>query len=135
MLIKLVIFNFFAHFRVVPFRFALSWYFSVFPFKFALSWHFSVFPFKFALSWHFSVFPFKFALSWHFNEMLIKLVIFNFFALYLLYLHFTGYICIFYFLVLITSLSLADSEAPASTRTFVTSVFPWGADRCRGVLP
>jgi hypothetical protein len=36
---------------------------------------------------------------------------------------------------LITSLSTADSEAPASTRTFVTSVYPPHAARCRGVLP
>ena len=35
---------------------------------------------------------------------------------------------------LITLLSTADSEAPASNRTFVTSVFPSSAARCRGVL-
>ena len=35
---------------------------------------------------------------------------------------------------LITSLSTADSEAPASTRAFVTSVFPAHAALCRGVL-
>jgi hypothetical protein len=36
---------------------------------------------------------------------------------------------------LITCLSLVDSEAPASTRTFITSVFPLNAAPCRGVLP
>jgi hypothetical protein len=36
---------------------------------------------------------------------------------------------------LITPLSTADSEAPASTRTVVTSLFPLRADRCRGVHP
>ena len=36
---------------------------------------------------------------------------------------------------LITWLSTADSEAPASNRTFVTSVYPPSAARCRGVWP
>jgi hypothetical protein len=35
---------------------------------------------------------------------------------------------------LITSLSTADGEAPASSRIFVTSVCPHFADRCRGVM-
>ena len=43
--------------------------------------------------------------------------------------------CISFTEGLITSLSTADSEAPASTRTFVTSVFPLSAALCRGVLP
>jgi hypothetical protein len=43
--------------------------------------------------------------------------------------------CISFTEGLITSLFTADSEAPASTRTFVTSVFPSFADRCRGVEP
>jgi hypothetical protein len=34
---------------------------------------------------------------------------------------------------LITALSMADWEAPPSSRTFVTSVCPNFADRCRGV--
>jgi hypothetical protein len=33
---------------------------------------------------------------------------------------------------LITSLSTADGEAPASSKTIVTSVRPHFADRCRG---
>jgi hypothetical protein len=41
--------------------------------------------------------------------------------------------CISFTEGLITCLLTADSEAPASTRTFVTSVFPSCADRCRGV--
>jgi hypothetical protein len=36
---------------------------------------------------------------------------------------------------LITSLFIADSEAPASTRTFVISVRPPIAARCRGAMP
>ena len=36
---------------------------------------------------------------------------------------------------LITCMSTADSEAPASNKTFVTSVIPLSDDRCRGVLP
>jgi hypothetical protein len=36
---------------------------------------------------------------------------------------------------LITSLSTTESEAPASRRTFVTSVQSHLADRCRGVRP
>jgi hypothetical protein len=36
---------------------------------------------------------------------------------------------------LITCLSTAESEAPASTRTFVTSVFPFTAAQCVGVQP
>ena len=43
--------------------------------------------------------------------------------------------CISFTEGLITSLSTADSEAPASTRTFVTSVYPFHADLCRGVSP
>jgi hypothetical protein len=43
--------------------------------------------------------------------------------------------CISFTECLITCLSTADSEAPASTRTFVTSVLPVSAARCRGVLP
>ena len=38
-------------------------------------------------------------------------------------------------ITLITLFSIADSEAPASTRTFITSVFPIHATRCRGVQP
>ena len=36
---------------------------------------------------------------------------------------------------LITILSTADSEAPASSKAFATSVFPFSAELCRGVLP
>ena len=36
---------------------------------------------------------------------------------------------------LITGLFTADSEAPASIRTFVTSVYPFTAAKCRGVQP
>ena len=36
---------------------------------------------------------------------------------------------------LITFLSTADSEAPASTRNFISSVFPNPAALCRGVMP
>ena len=36
---------------------------------------------------------------------------------------------------LITGLFTADSEAPASIRTFVTSVYPFSAAQCRGVQP
>ena len=43
--------------------------------------------------------------------------------------------CISFTEGLITLLSTADSEAPASIRTFVISVFPSCADRCRGVQP
>jgi hypothetical protein len=43
--------------------------------------------------------------------------------------------CISFTEGLITSLSTADSEAPASNRTFVTSVFTPNAAVCRGVLP
>jgi hypothetical protein len=43
--------------------------------------------------------------------------------------------CISFTEGLITSLSTADSEAPASNRTFVNSVFPPHAAVCRGVLP
>jgi hypothetical protein len=43
--------------------------------------------------------------------------------------------CISFTEGLITLLSTADSEAPASTRTFVTFVFPHCAAMCRGVLP
>ena len=42
--------------------------------------------------------------------------------------------CISFTECLITSLSTADSEAPAN-RTFVTSVYPPSAARCRGVSP
>ena len=43
--------------------------------------------------------------------------------------------CISFTECLITCLSTADSEAPASTRTFVTSVYPFTAAWCRGVQP
>ena len=43
--------------------------------------------------------------------------------------------CISFTEGLITYLFTADSEAPASNRTFITSVFPSHAARCRGVLP
>ena len=43
--------------------------------------------------------------------------------------------CLSFTECLITSMSRADTGAPASTRTFVTSVFPSSAARCRGVLP
>ena len=43
--------------------------------------------------------------------------------------------CISFTEGLITSLSPADSEAPASHRTFVTSVCPLHAALCRGVWP
>ena len=43
--------------------------------------------------------------------------------------------CISFTECLITRLSTADSEAPASSRTFVTSVYPFSAARCRGVQP
>jgi hypothetical protein len=43
--------------------------------------------------------------------------------------------CISFTECLITQMSTADSEAPASNRTFVTSVSPLSAARCRGVLP
>ena len=36
---------------------------------------------------------------------------------------------------LFTKLSTAESEAPASTRTFVTYVSPFSAALCRGVMP
>jgi hypothetical protein len=36
---------------------------------------------------------------------------------------------------IITCLSTADSEALASIRTFVTSIFPLSAAQCRGVSP
>ena len=36
---------------------------------------------------------------------------------------------------LITILSTADSEAPFSSKAFATSVFPFSAAVCRGVLP
>ena len=43
--------------------------------------------------------------------------------------------CISFTECLITCLLTAVSEAPASTRTFITSVFPIHAARCRGVQP
>ena len=43
--------------------------------------------------------------------------------------------CISFTECLITLLSTADSEAPAFTKTFVTSVYPSHAALCRGVLP
>ena len=43
--------------------------------------------------------------------------------------------CISFTECLITLLFTADSEAPASNRTFVTSVYPSPAARCRGVMP
>ena len=43
--------------------------------------------------------------------------------------------CLSFTECLITLLSTADSEAPVSNRTFVTSVYPQSAARCRGVLP
>ena len=43
--------------------------------------------------------------------------------------------CISFTEGLITSLSTADIEAPASTRNFVTSLLPCHAARCRGVMP
>ena len=43
--------------------------------------------------------------------------------------------CISFTEGLITSMFTADSEAPASNRTFATSVCPVPAARCRGVLP
>ena len=43
--------------------------------------------------------------------------------------------CISFTECLITIMFTADSEAPASNRTFVTSVFPLCAARCRGVMP
>ena len=43
--------------------------------------------------------------------------------------------CISFTECLITRLFTADSEAPASNRTFVTSVFPINAALCRGVSP
>ena len=43
--------------------------------------------------------------------------------------------CISFTEGLITSLSTADSEAPASSRTFITSVCPPHAAWCRGVMP
>jgi hypothetical protein len=43
--------------------------------------------------------------------------------------------CISFTEGLITYLSTADTEAPASNRTFVTSVFPFTAAWCRGVWP
>ena len=43
--------------------------------------------------------------------------------------------CISFTEGLITCLFTADSMAPASTRTFVISVFPTCTDRCRGVQP
>jgi hypothetical protein len=42
--------------------------------------------------------------------------------------------CISFTECLITHLVTADSEAPASTKTFVTSVYPSSAALCRGVL-
>ena len=43
--------------------------------------------------------------------------------------------CISFTEGLITSLYTADSEAPASTRTFITSFSPINAALCRGVMP
>ena len=43
--------------------------------------------------------------------------------------------CISFTECLITSYATADSEAPASNRTFVTSVFLSSAAQCRGVQP
>ena len=43
--------------------------------------------------------------------------------------------CISFTEGLITLWSTADSEAPASNRTFVTSVCPYHAAWCRGVQP
>ena len=43
--------------------------------------------------------------------------------------------CISFTEGLITWFSTADSEVPASNRTLVTTVFPFHAARCRGVLP
>ena len=43
--------------------------------------------------------------------------------------------CISFTEGLITILSTADSEALASIRTLVTSLFPFHAARCRGVCP
>ena len=42
--------------------------------------------------------------------------------------------CISFTEGLITCLSTADSEALASNRTFVTSVYPFPAAQCRGVM-
>ena len=42
--------------------------------------------------------------------------------------------CISFTEGLITSSSTADSEAPASTKTFATAVFPSCAALCRSVL-
>jgi hypothetical protein len=36
---------------------------------------------------------------------------------------------------LITCLPTVESEAPASSKTFVTSLWPFDAARCRGVSP
>ena len=43
--------------------------------------------------------------------------------------------CISFTECLITQMFTADSEAPASNRTFVTSVYPHLAASCRGVWP
>jgi hypothetical protein len=43
--------------------------------------------------------------------------------------------CISFTECLITHMSTADSEAPASNRTFVTPVCPSSAAWCRGVWP
>ena len=43
--------------------------------------------------------------------------------------------CLSFTEYLFTILSTADSEAPASSKTFATSVFPFSAAQCRGVLP
>ena len=43
--------------------------------------------------------------------------------------------CISFTECLITRMFTADSEAPASNRTFITSVFSLSASQCRGVLP
>ena len=43
--------------------------------------------------------------------------------------------CLSFSECLITILSTADSEAPVSSKTFATYVFPSSAAQCRGVLP
>ena len=43
--------------------------------------------------------------------------------------------CLSFTECLITILSTADSDAPASSKIFAISVFPFSAAQCRDVLP
>ena len=43
--------------------------------------------------------------------------------------------CLSFTECLITILSTADSDTPASSKTFATSVFPFSAAQCRDILP